>query len=100
MPEIKVTTGELRNKANELRQVNGNFKKAVEEMTVEEQQLMGMWDGEAKESFHQAYTSDKSQMDVFYDTIEKYCQALESNADRYDQAEGKNMGTASSRTYK
>lgn len=100
MAEIKVTSGDLKSKASELRQLNSQFKKAVEDMTGTEQQLMGMWDGEAKESFHNAYNSDKAQMDVFYDTIEKYCQALEANAQKYEAAEAKNVSTASSRSYK
>lgn len=100
MAEIKVTSGELRSKASELRQLNSQFKKAVEDMTATEQQLMGMWDGETKEAFHNAYNSDKTQMDTFYDTIEKYCQTLENNADKYESAEQKNLGTASTRSYK
>ncbi len=100
MAEIKVTTGELKSKASELRNLNGQFKKAVEDMAATEQQLMGMWDGESKEAFHNAFNSDKSQMDVFYDTIEKYCQTLETNAEKYEAAEQKNISTASTRSYK
>ena len=100
MAEFKVTSGELRNKAAELRTLNEQFKKAVEEMTANEQQLMGMWDGDAKETFHAAYNNDKSQMENFYQVIEKYCQALENNATQYEQAESKNVNTASSRSYK
>ena len=100
MAEIKVTSGELRNRASELRQLNTQFRKAVEEMTSNEQQLINLWDGEAKEAFHQAYNNDKSQMDVFYETIEQYCQALEENAAKYENAEQKNLDTASNRTYK
>jgi WXG100 family type VII secretion target len=69
-------------------------------MTQNEQQLVGMWDGDTKDAFHNAYNSDKSQMDVFYNTIEKYCQALETNAQKYEQAEKKNLNTATTRTYK
>lgn len=100
MAEIRVTTGELQNKAGELRQLNDQFKKAVEEMSASEQQLAGMWDGDAKEAFHNAYMSDKSQMGVFADTIEKYCQALESNAAEYGVVELKNVSTATTRTYR
>jgi WXG100 family type VII secretion target len=100
MAEIKVTSEQLKSKASELRQLNNQFKKAVEDMTSNEQQLVGMWDGETKEAFHNAYNSDKSQMDVFYSTIEKYCQALETNAQKYESAEQKNLNTASTRTYK
>ena len=55
MAEIKVTAGELKNNANELRQLNNQFKKAIDDLTSSEQQLVGMWDGEAKEAFHNAY---------------------------------------------
>lgn len=100
MAEIKVTSGELRAKAAELRQTNSQFKKAVEDMTSSEQQLMGMWDGEAKDTFHQAYNSDVQQMNTFYQTIEQYCQTLEQAATQYENTEKKNQNTASSRTYK
>ena len=76
MAQIKVTSTQLRSKANELRQLNNRFKSAVTSMTSTESSLMNMWDGEAKTAFHKAYTSDKNQMDTFYQTIEKYCQAL------------------------
>lgn len=100
MAEIKVTSGELRRIAQELRQLNNQFNSSVEEMTSTEQQLMGMWDGEAKDTFHNAYNNDKGQMDVFYQTIEKYCQTLEANADKYERAEQQNLNTASNRTYR
>ncbi len=100
MAEIKVTSGNLKSKASELRQLNNQFKKAVEDMTSYEQQLVSMWDGDAKEAFHTAYNNDRTQMDTFYQTIEKYCQALESNAAKYEAAEQKNYNTASNRTYK
>ena len=100
MAEIKVTSTELKSKASELRQLNSQFKKAVEDMMSNEQQLMGMWDGETKEAFHNAFNNDKSQMDVFYQTIEKYCEALENNAAKYEAAEQKNLSTASTRSYK
>lgn len=100
MAEIKVTSTQLRSKASELRQLNNRFKSAVSSMTSTESSLMNMWDGEAKTAFHKAYTSDKNQMDTFYQTIEKYCQALENNAKKYDEMESKNVQTATSRTYK
>ena len=100
MAEIKVTSSELKRIAGELRQLNSNFNNTVDEMTTTEQQLMGMWDGEAKETFHNAYVSDVGQMDVFYQTIEKYCQALENNASKYEQAEQQNINTAATRSYK
>lgn len=100
MSEMRVTFKELRNKAAELRQLNNRFKKVVEEMVSNEQSLVNMWDGAAKDEFHKAFNSDKSQMDLFYANIETYCQALENSADEYEQAEQKNTATASSRSYR
>ena len=100
MAEFRVTSRELRSKASELRQLNSQFKKAVEEMTETEQQLVGMWDGDAKDAFHTAYHNDKSQMDTFYQTIDRHSQALENNASKYETAEQKNLNTASTRSYK
>ena len=44
--------------------------------------------------------NDKTQMETFYQTIEKYCQTLEANAQQYETAESRNLNTASTRTYK
>lgn len=100
MAEFKVTSGELKNKADELRQLNNQLRKAVEEMTGNEQQLISMWDGEAKEAFNKAYNSDVQQMDEFSVVIDKYCQTLDTNAAKYEQAEQKNISTATARSYK
>lgn len=100
MAEITVTFEELKNKAAALRQLNANFKKAVEDMTQYENSLVGMWDGQAKEAFHKAYNNDKAQMETFYQVIEQYCVALENNAAKYEQIESKNLTIASDRTYR
>lgn len=100
MAEIKVTSSELRNKATELRNLNNQFKNQVENMTGQEQALSTMWEGETKEAFHTAFMNDKTQMETFYQTIEKYCQTLEANAQQYENAETRNLNTASTRTYK
>lgn len=100
MAEIRVTSGELRKKAGELRRINNDFKNKVSELVSTEQNLMGMWDGEAKEAFHKAFNDDKGQMDNFYAAIEKYCMALEENAAKYEAAEQKNLSTASTRAFK
>ena len=100
MAEIRVTSAELKNKAAELRGLNDKFQAAIEELTANEQQLMGMWDGDSKEAFHAAYNNDKTQMDNFYAAIEKFCQVLEMNAAQYENAEAKNTNTASTRSYK
>lgn len=99
MPEIKVTATELKNKASDLRQQNSQLRTAVNQLVTDENSLAGMWEGEAQKAFRTAFNNDKRQMDEFINTIEKYCQALEQNAQKYGTAEQTNLSTASSRTY-
>lgn len=100
MSEFVVSVNDLKAKVETLRQLNAQFKGKVGEMESTEASLNGMWEGEAKEAFHNAFTSDKTQMNNFYNAVEVYAQRLESIAARYAQAEAANVGIASERTYK
>lgn len=100
MALIQVTASQLKTKANELRSLNGQFKAQVGNLESQEAALASMWEGEAKNAFHTAFNNDKVQMDNFYNLIEKYCQALETIAQKYEQAEAQNLQTASNRSYK
>ncbi len=99
MAEILVTAQELRTKAADLRQQNSNFKTQVGNLETQEGELVSMWEGEARNAFDQAFKNDKNQFDAFYQLIEQYCGALEQIAQKYEQAEGVNLGTATARTY-
>jgi WXG100 family type VII secretion target len=99
MAEIRVTSSELRTKAEELRRDNGQFKTLVGNLESSEQELASMWEGDAKEAFHNAFQNDKIQMDNFYNLIEQYCVTLENIATKYDQAEAANQATAVQRSY-
>lgn len=99
MALIRVTASQLKSQASSLRGLNGNFKSAVGRLESQEGTLASMWEGEAKNAFHNAFLSDKGQMDKFYELIEKYCQALEEIAKNYEQAEIQNTDTASKRSY-
>ena len=58
-----------------------------------------MWEGEARDTFHQAFVRDKQQMDVFHQLIAQYVQALLEIAARYEQAEARNREIAAARNY-
>ena len=77
MGQMVIGTTELKNKIEELRALNTQFKSAVSELENTEGALNGMWEGDAKNTFHNAFMSDKQQMDNFYSTIELYAQKLE-----------------------
>ncbi|MFR6171112.1 MAG: WXG100 family type VII secretion target [Blautia sp.] len=100
MATFRVTTNELKAKAEELRTLNAQFKNEVGNMETLENSLSGMWEGEAKAAFHNAFSSDKVQMDNFYNAIEVYIQRLEAAAVKYAQAEATNVEIASTRKYK
>ena len=90
MGQMVIGTTELKNKIEELRALNTQFKSA----------LNGMWEGDAKNTFHNAFMSDKQQMDNFYSTIELYAQKLEVILAKYVQGEQKNIEIANQRKYK
>lgn len=100
MAAFTVTASQLRSTAGELRELNGQFKSQVGNLETQENSLASMWEGEAKETFHLAFNSDKTQMDNFYHLIEQYCTTLESIATKYEQAEQQNLSTAHTRTYR
>ena len=99
MAEIKATAAEIRKKADELRQLNTQFKQKVEALAGSEQNLTSMWEGPAKESFHRAFSNDRSQMDNFNATINQDAAALDTIAAEYDKRESMNVNIANQRNY-
>lgn len=99
MGYIEVTSMQLRNKAEELMNLNSQFITKKEDLEGKEGSLISMWEGEAKSLFHEAFTRDKEQMDIFIHLIEEYVNALYEIAQRYEEAEQRNMEIASSRSY-
>lgn len=99
MSELLVKTNELRKAAESLQQLNTQFKNKTEDLNSKETELRGMWEGQANDAFHSAFQRDKSQWDVFYNTIIEYVNALNQIAARHDQAESINTQTATTRTY-
>ena len=99
MALIRVTSTELRAKAAELRDLNGKLKSSSRNLESREAQLYSMWDGESNEAFHNAFLSDRTQIDNMYRAIENYIISLENIAARYEQAEAANVEIAATRTY-
>lgn len=99
MAFFQVTSSELRNKASRLQELNGQFKAKASELQEKENALCSMWEGEAKNVFHQAFMSDRQQMDAFYGLIVQYVQVLLEIAARYEEAEARNREIAAARKY-
>lgn len=99
MSFFQVTSSQLRNKAGKLADLNNQFKAKASRLGEQEASLCGMWEGIAKDTFHQAFLRDRQQMDVFHRLIEQYVQALLEIAARYEQAEERNREIAAARNY-
>ena len=99
MAMIQVTSAKLKTPAQELQNLNGQFKNKSQELSGKEQALCQMWEGKAKDAFHAAYTKDVQQVEVFTQLIGQYVQALLEIAQRYEQAEARNAELAGSRSY-
>ena len=96
---ITVTPAELKTKASELKQFNSSLKTQIEELRAQESTLVGKWEGDAKNAFDAAFKKDATQMDNFYNAIERYVAALLEIAARYESAENANTNIASTRNY-
>lgn len=99
MAFFQVTSSQLRSKAGKIMDLNSQFKAKAAQLGEQEASLGSMWEGMAKDAFHQAFLRDRQQMDVFYRLIEQYVQALLEIAARYEQAEARNREIASARNY-
>ena len=99
MALIRVTASQVRSTANSLRELNQQFNSQVQNLQASEESLNGMWDGQANDAFHAAFMSDKEYMTQFYNLINKYCEALDSIATEYENAENINLDTATRRSF-
>lgn len=99
MAMIQVTAGKLREAADGLQNLNGQFKNKSTELGEKGQVLCQMWEGQAKTAFQGAFTRDCQQMEAFHQLMNQYIQALLEIAAGYEQAEAKNAEIASMRSY-
>lgn len=99
MAYFQVTSSELRSAAGRISDLNNQFKARAEQLGEQEAALCSMWEGQAKDAFHQAFLRDRQQMNVFEQLIARYVQALLEIAVRYEQAEARNREIAAARKY-
>lgn len=91
--EFTVTPKQLMSKATELRNQNSSLKSQIENMKSTEGALSAMWEGEAKQAFRNAFNTDIARMEEFRAVIDQYAAALEEMAQKYIEAEMKNVAT-------
>lgn len=96
--EFTVSASQLRKTAQELRELNNQYKTKIEALAGVEAELRTMWEGEANLAFQRAFATDKVSLDHFYTVIEKYVMALENAATEYERAEQRAYEIASTRS--
>lgn len=99
MSEITTMVSTLRTKADELRELNELFKGQRTKLMSTQEALNGMWEGEAKATFDNAFCSDMIQFQNFYNAIAAYAEALEDIANNYCIMEARNVELARERCY-
>ncbi len=94
MAEFQVTSSQLKNQANEIRNLGTQFQASLENLSSAEQSLSSMWEGDAKETFRNAFQMSHAKMETYKGVINQYAAALDTIAQQYEQAESVNVSTA------
>lgn len=100
MAQITVTSSQVQSKADMLQSYNNQLNSQIGFLQKMESSLMTMWEGEAKNKFHSEFNKDIAQMQNFYAEINQYVAKLKEIVKSYEEAERKNVQTATVRTYK
>lgn len=95
--KIRVTTRELRSRAEELESLNENFHQEVSKLREDETLLSTSYEGDSQKKFHEQFTMDMEKFDTFYNVIRQYITQLRQDADAYDRTEAANVEIASRR---
>lgn len=96
---IMMSSAQVAARAQEIDELNAQFKAQVNSLEEKEGSLKSMYEGDAATAFHNAFTRDKVQMDNFYNCIAQYAAVLREIASRMEQAEAINRETATTRAY-
>ena len=94
-----VTSAQLTQVQYQLTTYNDEFLRRVSDLEKLQQQLKGMWQGDANNAFDAAFNNDKQQWTKFAALMKQYIEALGKIAAAYDKAESTNVETAKKRTY-
>ena len=97
MAILQVNSAMLRNKAEQLKQLNSNFKTACGGLDTQWRSLSNMWTGDAKTVFQNCYDRNQNEFTKFYNGINEYVNALLDAATRYEEMERRNADIAKCR---
>jgi len=92
---MMVSSAQLRARAEEIANLNEQFKTQVAALEDKELALRAMYEGDAANAFHAAFQRNKIQMDNFFNCIARYAFVMTEIASRIELAEQQNQSTAS-----
>ncbi|MBR3366881.1 MAG: WXG100 family type VII secretion target [Lachnospiraceae bacterium] len=95
--QFTVTPAKLVEAAENLNSLNNKFRTEVQNMQQREQALNSMWEGAARDAFHNTFATDMQKYDSFYNGIVQFAQKLNEAATAYAKAENTSVGIARSR---
>jgi WXG100 family type VII secretion target len=84
---IAVSTGEMRRKAGECRDLVQQFRQTSTTMFEEGRGLDSCWTGDAKQQFGNRLSTDQQLFNDLASLIEGYCATVETSATEYERAE-------------
>lgn len=96
---IMVSSALLRSRAEEIDELNQQFKARVNELVEKEGTLKSMYEGDAANAFHNTFNRNKIQMDNFFNCIARYAQVLQQIAAQWERTEALNQNTAVTNSY-
>lgn len=91
---LRVTSQELRKRADELENLNTTFLAQVSGLKEDETKLAGSYQGDAQKQFHIRFVNDMEKFQAFSNAIRRYIEQLRADADSYDAAESRNVAIA------
>lgn len=89
---LKVTPDQLRSTASEFSGTNANIKGLTDQMIQIVNEMNGeIWHGDAAQAYFNKFNGLKDDMGNIYTDIDTHVNGLNDMAQRYDQAEIKNV---------
>ena len=87
--QFEVDTAILRQSAGEVERKLADMQTKLKELTQKMEELDGMWDGPASETFRVQFTSDCAAFQEMCGVIRDFIDSVEYAAKEYDVCEGK-----------
>jgi len=94
----KVNTQGMRAAANDIEQMASEYTQQVTMLYSVGQELDGMWDGDASDTFKAQLGQDQPRFEALNTVVRQYTEALRNNAESYDRAEDEAVRTLKSNT--